>query len=109
MIAGLVAQQIGRVKNGHTGDAIPVSPLTPNFGDADGFFLEESVDGGGSGQDDNFGIDKPNLFHQVGTAGFHFVFARLAVAGGTALDDVAHENVVFSELDGFENFVEELA
>ena len=87
------------MKDGNTGDAIPVSPLTPNFGDADGFFLEESVDGGGSGQDDNFGIDEPNLFHQVGTAGFHFVFARLAVAGGTAFDNVADEDIVFGELD----------
>ena len=29
------------MKNRHTGPSFPVSPLTPNFGDAYGFFLEQ--------------------------------------------------------------------
>lgn len=106
---GLVAEEIGGVEDRHASDAVPFTPLAPDFGDTDGFFLEKSFDRRSTRQEDNLRLDEANLFQEIGAASFHFVFSGLSVAGRATFDDVTDKDFFFREFDGGKNLIEELA
>jgi hypothetical protein len=106
---GGIAEKVGGVENWKALAAVPFAPNAANLGDFDVFFEEESFDRRGSGQHNQRRINEPNLLHQIGAASSHFVTGGFAVAGGTAFDDVADKYVIFGELNGFEDTIEQLS
>src|SRR5205085_4530658 len=70
--------------------------------------VEKSLGSEGPERNDDFRLDELKLPYQIGTACRHFIRQRISVGRRPVLEHVANENVFALQIDGGENFCQQL-